>query len=81
LFFLALLPQFVDRNAPHPTLQIVLLGLTVNVIALPVNIAIACCAARITRGLRRNGSVTLWLRRGLGALFIALGLRIAVEKV
>jgi threonine/homoserine/homoserine lactone efflux protein len=81
LFFLALLPQFVDRNAPHPTLQIVLLGLTVNVIALPVNIAIACCAARITRGLRRNGSATLWLRRGLGVLFIALGLRIAVEKV
>jgi len=81
LFFLALLPQFVDRTAPHPTLQIVLLGLTVNVIALPVNIAIACCAARITRGLRRNGSLTLWLRRGLGALFIALGLRIAVEKV
>lgn len=81
LFFLALLPQFVDCNAPHPTLQIILLGLTVNVIALPVNIAIACCAARITGGLRRNGSVTLWLRRGLGALFIVLGLRIAVEKV
>ncbi len=81
LFFLALLPQFVDRNAPHPTLRIILLGATVNVIGLPTNIAIACCAARITRGLRRNGSVTLWLRRGLGALFIVLGLRIAVEKV
>jgi threonine/homoserine/homoserine lactone efflux protein len=81
LFFLALLPQFVDRSAPHPTLQIILLGVTVNVIALPTNIVIACCAARITRGLRRNGSAALWLRRGLGALFIALGLRIAVEKV
>lgn len=81
LFFLALLPQFVDRSAPHPTLQIILLGVTVNAIGLPTNIVIACCAARITRGLRRNGSVTLWLRRGLGALFIALGLRIAVEKV
>lgn len=81
LFFLALLPQFVDRSAPHPTLQIILLGVTVNAIGLPTNIAIACCAARITRGLRRSGSVTLWLRRGLGALFIALGLRIAVEKV
>ena len=36
---------------------------------------------RITRGLRRNGSTTFWLRRGLGMLFIGLGLRIAVEKV
>lgn len=81
LFFLALLPQFVDRNAPHPTLQIILLGVTVGVIGLPINIAIACCAARITRGLRSSGSITLWLRRGLGVLFIALGLRIAGEKV
>lgn len=81
LFFLALLPQFVDRTAPHPALQILLLGLTVNVIALPTNIVIACCAARITQGLRRNASISLWLRKGLGVLFVALGLRIAIEKV
>lgn len=81
LFFLALLPQFVDRSAAHPTLQIALLGVTVNALGLPTNIAIACCAARVSRGLRRNGSMTIWLRRGLGVLFIGLGLRIAVERV
>lgn len=81
LFFLALLPQFVDRSAPHPTLQIILLGVTVNAIGLPTNIAIACCASRITRRLRHSGGTTLWLRRVLGVLFIGLGLRIAVEKV
>ena len=62
-------------------LQIVLLGVTVNAVGLPTNIAIACCAARITRGLRSSGSATLWLRRGLGVLFIGLGLRIAVARV
>jgi threonine/homoserine/homoserine lactone efflux protein len=36
---------------------------------------------RVSRGLRRNGSITVWLRRGLGVLFIGLGLRIAVERV
>lgn len=41
LVFLALLPQFVDRNAPYPTLQIILLSATVKVIGLPANIAIA----------------------------------------
>jgi threonine/homoserine/homoserine lactone efflux protein len=81
LFFLALLPQFVDKDAPHPALQILLLGLTVSVIALPTNILIVCCADRITGSFRRNASVSLWLRKGLGVLFIALGLRIAVEKI
>ncbi len=81
LFFLALLPQFVARNAVHPTLQILLLGMTLNVIALPTNIALACCAARVTGVLRRDRSLSQWLRRGLGALFVALGLRIAFEKI
>lgn len=81
LFFLALLPQFVDKEAPHPALQILLLGLTVSAIALPTNILIVCCADRITGAFRRNASISLWLRKGLGVLFIALGLRIAVEKL
>ena len=81
LFFLALLPQFVDKDAPHPALQILLLGRTVSVIALPTNILIVCCADRITGSLRRNASVSLWLRKGLGLLFIALGLRIAAERI
>ncbi len=81
LFFLALLPQFVDKDAPHPALQILLLGLTVSAIGLPTNILIACFADRITGRLRHNTSFSVWLRRGLGVLFIALGLRIAVEKV
>ena len=78
LFFLALLPQFVDRSAAHPTLQIILLGVTVNAIGLPTNIVLACCSARVTEALRRNQSASQWLQRGLGALFVALGLRIAI---
>ena len=80
MFFLALLPQFVDATAPHPTLQILLLGLTVNVIALPTNMLLVLCAARLTRSLRRNAALSRWLHRTLGALFIALGLRLVAEK-
>ncbi len=80
MFFLALLPQFVDLKAPHPTLQILLLGVTVNMIALPTNIALVCCSAKLTGALRRNKALSQWLQKGMGALFVALGLRLAVEK-
>jgi threonine/homoserine/homoserine lactone efflux protein len=80
LFFLAFVPQFVDARGPHPTLQILLLGLTVNLIALPVNILLVYFCSRLTTLLRHNISVSRWLQKGMGTLFIALGLRLAAEK-
>lgn len=80
LFFLAFVPQFVDAKGPHPTLQILLLGVTVNLISLPVNILLVLFSTSFTQALRRNGSISRWLQRGMGALFIALGLRLVTEK-
>lgn len=71
----------MDRSAAHPTLQIVLLGVTVNVIGLPTHNALVCCSARLTAALRRNQAASQWLQRGLGGLFVALGLRIAIERI
>jgi threonine/homoserine/homoserine lactone efflux protein len=80
LFFLAFVPQFVDAKGPHPTLQILLLGVTVNLISLPVNILLVLFSTSCTQVLRRNGAISRWLQRGMGALFIALGLRLVTEK-
>jgi threonine/homoserine/homoserine lactone efflux protein len=80
VFFLALLPQFVSVNAAHATLQILLLGVTVNMIALPTNLVLVCFSARLTEALRRDLRFSRWLQRSMGALFVALGLRLVVEK-
>jgi threonine/homoserine/homoserine lactone efflux protein len=80
LFFVAFVPQFVDPHAPHPGLQFFLLGITCNLVCLPINLLLVLFSSRFTQTLRGNAAVSRWLQRGMGTLFIALGLRLAVEK-
>jgi threonine/homoserine/homoserine lactone efflux protein len=77
LFFLAFLPQFVDPAAGPALAQIVLLGLLFDIQGTVVNVAVALLASGTTRRLRANAravSVLQWLT---GALFVALGVRLA----
>ncbi len=81
MFFVALLPQFVDQHAAHPTLQLLFLGITVNVVCLAINLALVSCSARLTETLRSNAQIDAWLQRGMGALFVGIGLRLATQKL
>lgn len=74
LFFLALLPQFVDTSGGNPVVQLLILGLTVNVIAILVNLSLVYIAASLSIRLRRNQSISLWLNRVMGTIFMSLGL-------
>ena len=80
LFFLAFVPQFISADAPHKALAFVALGTVFVVNSTAVNLMIAIAAAALRRrlgngpGLRRWGA---WLNRGVGAAFVALGLRLA----
>jgi threonine/homoserine/homoserine lactone efflux protein len=82
LFFLAFVPQFISANAPHKALAFVALGTVFVVNSTLVNLLIALATAALRRrlgngpGLRRLGT---WLNRGVGAAFIALGLRLALD--
>ena len=80
LFFLAFLPQFVDPEAGNRTAQLLLLGATVNVVAIVINSLLVLFATRLTRRLRNSARITVWLNRVMGAVFISLGLRLAAEK-
>jgi threonine/homoserine/homoserine lactone efflux protein len=76
LFFLAFLPQFVDPSRGHPALQVVALGLLFDLSGTLVNLAVALGSSRVAARLRSGRSARL-VQRVTGALFIALGARLA----
>ena len=81
IFFLALLPQFVDLGVGSEHIQLLLLGVTVNVIAILFNVILVIFASTITERLRKSQQVSEWLHRAMGSIFILLGLRLANEKI
>jgi threonine/homoserine/homoserine lactone efflux protein len=81
IFFLAFLPQFVEVGSKNETQQLLLLGITCNVIAIGINLILVYFASIATAGLRKNRKLALWLNRAMGTVFIALGIRLAREKL
>ena len=79
LFFLAFLPQFVDRKGGAPVPQIIVLGLLFNIQGTLVNIGVALLASRGSNWLRASERRVALLQRMAGALFVALGARLAVS--
>ena len=77
LFFMAFVPQFIPANAPEPTQQFILLGSLFNFNGLLICFAWTFAAAYLARhgaGMRR---AKRWLDRGVGVLFVSLGLQLA----
>lgn len=81
LFFLAFLPQFINPNSGHHTLQILFLGCTVNMIAIIINITLVFFASALTVRLRSNQRISFWLNKTMGAIFISLGIKMVSEKI
>ena len=86
LFFLAFLPQFIEPGAAGQALAFVALGLLFNVGGTAVNIVVALLAATIRRRYFSNADRAAepgwggWLQRTVGALFIGLGVKLALSS-
>jgi threonine/homoserine/homoserine lactone efflux protein len=80
LFFLAFLPQFVDPVRGDTALQIVGLGLLFDTSGTLVNLAVALLASGVATRLRRDGRASQWMRRVTGAVFIGLGVKLALSS-
>jgi threonine/homoserine/homoserine lactone efflux protein len=80
LFFLAFLPQFVDAEAPHKAIAFMALGLMFIFSGTLWCLTIAVVAARAAGRVKRSGRTIEVINRGLGALFVYLGARIALAQ-
>ena len=82
LFYLTFLPQFVrlEDSALTVTQQLLILGVTCNVVALAINLLFVQIASRASRTLRVGGRSRRWLERTAGVVFVALGVRLALER-
>jgi len=80
VFYLAFLPQFVNTNAGSEISQLLFLGVTVNMVAIVINFGLVWFATLLTQKLRRNASVSKWLSKTMGAVFIYLGIRLSRES-
>lgn len=80
LFFLAFLPQFTDSARGALPLQFVLLGLVFVVNGTVVCLGYALAASWLGTWLTGRYGASTWMNRVMGALFIALGLRLAFDS-
>ena len=80
LFFLAFLPQFIDPASNMKIAAFITLGLTFVTTGTIWCLILACFASLFSERLRKNETISQWLNRTAGALFVFLGLRLAITK-
>ena len=80
IFFLAFLPQFVTPDAGPVWAQLFLHGSLIIVVAAFIEPPLILAGEKLTNKLRSSPKFGLWLDRSLGAILVALGLRLAMEQ-
>ena len=80
IFFLAFLPQFVDKGSSHIMLQMVILGLTFAVMGLCFLLVVGYSSGAIGGWLTRRPHYAQFFRRLAGGILIGLGIRLALTE-
>lgn len=76
LFFLAFLPQFIDKNGISVPLQMIVLGLTFMILTLVVFSIIAIFAGSLGEKLLQNEKSSRIINLAQGAIFTGIGLKL-----
>jgi threonine/homoserine/homoserine lactone efflux protein len=80
LFFLALMPQFIDAGSTDKVAAFLVLGLTFVALGVVWCVVLAIAAAKLRGAFLRRPSMANVLNKVAGAMFIALGLKLATAR-
>jgi threonine/homoserine/homoserine lactone efflux protein len=80
LFFLALMPQFIDARSTDKVVAFLALGLTFVALGVLWCVVLAIAAAKLRGAFLRRPSMANVLNKIAGAMFIALGLKLATAR-
>lgn len=78
IFYLAFLPQFTDVAAAFPIwLQLVILGIVVNVVFSSADVVCVFLANKIANSFKKSPAANRWAERLGGGLLVGLGAHLA----
>lgn len=83
LFFLAFVPQFISAEAPSKALAFIVLGAIFNfngMLWCHLLAWVGAVTGAQVRNRRWSEPLARWLSRGLGALFLSFGVRLALSE-
>ena len=80
IFFLAFLPQFVNKDSPQAPWQMVSLGLTFAGLGLCFLLLVGYSSGAIGRWIARRPDYTQFLQRVAGSILMGLGIRLAFTE-
>lgn len=80
LFFLAFLPQFIAADSTQKSLAFLLLGCLFIFNATFVVLAFAWMVSKARGRVSRSSRLAIWLNRGCGALFVGVGIKLALSE-
>jgi len=78
LFFLAFVPQLIAPDAPSKPLAFIVLGVIFNINGMLWCHSLALFTAFASRRLKVGAALGRWLNRTMGAVFVALGAKLAL---
>ena len=80
IFFLAFLPQFIDKGSGQVTLQMVILGLTFAFFGLCFLLVVGYSSGAVGGWLTRRPDYNRGLQRLAGTILMGLGVRLALTE-
>jgi threonine/homoserine/homoserine lactone efflux protein len=80
LFFLAFVPQFIAVDAANKALAFVILGFIFNLNGMLWCVCLAISAGLAGQKMQVSSGVAELLNKGIGALFVALGVKLALAE-